>query len=85
MDVLGYELNHEIEEVMISRGIKLVDIQRLLESEAAAHFYSEDRCFGIIKSYLGMNTYYIEYTIKDGRKVITDTYCHWITLRSDLR
>lgn len=85
MDVLGYELNHEIEEVMISRGIKLVDIQRLLESKAAAHFYSEDGSFGIIKSYLGMNTYYIEYTIKAGRNVITDTYCHWTTLRSDLK
>lgn len=85
MNILDYQLDPSVNEIMAARGIKNVDIQRLLGSEKANHFVNENGTFGIIRGLLGITTYYVEYEIRNGQKIITDSYCHMISLTSDRR
>lgn len=84
MEINGYVINPEIEALMQSRGIKNSDIEMLTSSAKADYFFNEDKSFGIIKCYAGINTYYLEYRQTDGHKTVTDTYCHWVALVSDM-
>lgn len=84
MEINGYILEPEIEALMTSRGIKQSDLELLTSAAKAKRFYNADRSFEIVKCYTGVNTYYIESKLSDGRKIITDTYCHWVSVISDM-
>lgn len=84
MEINGYVLSPEIESLMQSRGIKNSDIEMITSSPKAAYFYNADKSFGIVKCYAGINTYYLEYEQIDGKKAVTDAYCHWVALVSDM-
>ena len=83
MEINGYIIGSEIEELMTARGIKQVDVERLTASPNTKHFISVDGTLGVAKCYMGVNTYYLEYRPEGNQKVVTDAYSHWIAVESD--